>query len=155
MTHADAFESEEELLAALGELESLSKFPRPQVDQWPPWERIRAILPPNCELPSTAVNVLVDLSIDSSGLITRAAVGHLPARLINSRIVAVCIDSDGTKVVQRPLPEAPPQLAQAVAAAHVGERFEPGERNGVPVAVRLLRVGVGIPPGTLQHNSAL
>ncbi len=155
MDTGDAFESEEGLFAALSELSLLSRPPMPLEGNWPPWERIRAALPPGAELPTTAVNVLVDLAIDDTGVITRAAVGHVPSSLQGNRVVAACVGPDGSVVVQPSVPEASPEVARAVAAAHLGERFSPGERNGVPVPVRLVRVGIAIAPGALQPHSAL
>jgi hypothetical protein len=149
MTQREAFESEAGLLAALEELQSLSRPPMPKMANWPPWDRIRAALPPDCELPTMPVNVLVDLELDSTGLVTYAAVGHPPQSLRRGRAVSVSVGPDGRPVIEPPVAEAPAALAEAVAAAHIGERFSPGERGGVPVAVRLLRVGVGIAPGTL------
>lgn len=153
MTHRDAFESEVGLFAALEELQSLSRQPMPVFANWPPWSRIQAALPLHCELPTQLVNALVDLEIDSSGVVTYAAVGHRPPILSDTEVVAACIGSDGRPVIQPPIADAPLALAEAVAAAHVGERFTPAERNGVPVAVRLVRVGVGIAPGQLRPNS--
>lgn len=76
---ADDTDDDARLFSALRELQSLSRPPAPPVS-WPPWDRIRDALPPDCALPSQTVHVLVDLELDRcmSKSSRKRMVGGLP-----------------------------------------------------------------------------
>lgn len=143
--------SDEQLFAALAELQTLTKAPLP-LGEWPPWSRIRAALPADLPLPDEMQHVLIDLELDAEGQIVAASVGHRPAALDGKVVVAECVDEEGRGIVREPATELLAPLAEIVAAAHVGGRFTPAELDGVAVPVRLLRVGIELVPSLLRDE---
>ena len=150
----DDFVHEDPIFAALRELQTLSRIPLPTF-RAPPWEKIRAALPPGVSLPDRPVHVLVDLDIDASGTVVHAVVGQVPPSISAHHIVAACVGPDGSTTIQAPLDTASTELAQAVAAAHLGAKFSPGERDGQAVPVRMFRMGIEVLPAALRNGAAL
>jgi hypothetical protein len=141
------------IFAALRELQTLSRIPLPMFTA-PPWEKIRGALPPGVALPERLVHVLVDLDIDASGTVVHAAVGQVPPSVSGHRTVAACVGADGKMTIQPPLDSASIELAQAVALAHLGAKFSPGERDGQAVPVRMFRMGIEVSPAALRNSTA-
>lgn len=142
---------EEPIVAAMREIRTLSRMPMP-LFRAPPWASIRAALPPETTLPVQPVHVLVDLDIDATGTVVHAAVGRVPPSIASRHVVAACADGDGSVTMQPPLNAASAELAEAVAAAHIGLRFSPGERDGRAVPVRMLRIGVEVSAEVLRYR---
>ncbi|MEO5824963.1 MAG: hypothetical protein ABIR59_03685 [Gemmatimonadales bacterium] len=145
---------EDTLMAAIRELQSLSRIPIP-IFRVPPWAAVRAALPPGITLPQGTVHVLVDFDIDVTGTVVRASVGDVPASMSSRHVVAACVGPDGKMAIQPPLDAASPELAQAVAAGHLGAKFTPGERDGHAVSVRNYRMGIEVPPAALRSSATL
>jgi hypothetical protein len=80
----DAPAPEDPISAAIRELQTLSRMPMPLLTA-PPWEAIRAAMPPRISLPEEPVHVLIDLDIDATGTVVRAAVGHVRAAMRQQR----------------------------------------------------------------------
>lgn len=150
----DASMPDEDLYAAIRELQTLSSMPMPLFTT-PPWGAIRAALPPDAMLPEAPVHVLVDLDIDVTGTVVRAAVGHVPAAMRQQRIVGACVDPRGAVAIRPTLDDASPEVARAVAVGHLGVKFTPGEREGQVVPVRRLRMGIEVSPAELRGHTAL
>lgn len=154
MIREGASAQEEEMLAALRDIQALSRLPLPTFTK-PPWAKVRAALPPGITLPEQPVHVLVDLDIDATGTVVHAAVGHVPPSLAALPPVAACGSPDGEVTIQPPLDSADAALAQAVAAGFMGAKFTPGERDGRPVAVRQFRMGIVVSLAALGSRAAL
>lgn len=140
-------------LAAIRELQTLSRIPLPMFTR-PPWDKIRAALPPGVTLPDHPVHVLVDLDIDASGTVVQAAVGEVPPSVSAQRVVAACVGADGSVAIQPRRDSASGQLAQAVARGLLGAQFTPGERDGQAVPVRRLRMGIEVSFADLRSTAA-
>jgi hypothetical protein len=145
---------EDSILAAIREIQSLSRMPSP-VFRAPPWEKIRAALPPGIMLPMEPVHVLVDLDIDATGTVVHAAVGRVAPSLAARSTVAACVSAAGGLTVQAPLDSADAAVAQAVAAGFVGAKFTPGERDGQPVPVRQFRMGIAVSSAVVGSRAVL
>ncbi|HET9066728.1 MAG TPA: hypothetical protein VFN22_12985 [Gemmatimonadales bacterium] len=140
---------EDPFSTAIRELQTLSRMPMPMFES-PPWDAIRAALPPGAVLPEGTVHVLVDLDIDATGTVVHATVGHVPPAMKQQRAVAASIGTGGAMTIRPTLDEASVEVALAVAAGHLGARFTPGERDGQVVPVRGLRMGIEVPPAMLR-----
>lgn len=143
--------TDDPILAALAELQTLTKYPHP-LGEWPPWSRIRAALPADLQLPDEVQYALIDLELDSEGNILAASVGHRPTVIDGKVVVAACVDEEGKALLKEPTTELSAPLAEIVAAAHVGGRFTAAERDGVAVPVRLYRVGIELVPSLLRDE---
>ncbi|MDX2261489.1 MAG: hypothetical protein SFU84_07295 [Gemmatimonadales bacterium] len=144
---------EDPIFSALREVKTLSRIPLPMFTA-PPWEKIRAALPPGATLPDRPVHVLVDLDIDASGTVVHAAVGQVPPSVSSHRMVAASVGADGRMTIQPPSDTASIELARAVAVAHLGAKFSPGERDGQAVPVRMFRMGIEVSPAELRDRAA-
>lgn len=149
--HHDDPMPEEPIFAAVRELQTLSRLPLPMFTT-PPWEKVRAALPPGATLPDRPVHVLVDLDIDASGTVVHAAVGYVPPSVSARHAVAASVEPDGRMTIHPSLESASLELAQAVAAAHLGAKFSPAERDGQAVSVRMFRMGVEVSPEALRDS---
>ena len=114
----------------------------PETLNWFDIQDVSRYLPADFALDSDYVHVKFDVDIDETGNVTRVAA---PAPLpFSQKLHGIVVEVRGNDVRQRrESGKVPPALQAAVVAAAYTMRFRPAERDGRPVSIRGLRLGVG------------